>query len=853
MGSDAAQIRAWKKRLDGVVTKRTKLKTRLLKILETPNQPPEVRLENFNNERKKLLSDEHDQGFFWQPHFDWFWDNVTSFLSILGIHRVPSSGSKLFKQLQIEPDLELQLTDDLNFVPNASHALDSKTYRKALIDNPLAALADLKFRLNLLTAESGKKLTPVFKRLYELKPQLNAATYQTFLEILYQYQPIKTLTFFYSKYRKNQSETPDSLDFVEQYMMARALIDAFVSNHSDINAHQHNIHYLLILLSISRFDKKSFFATKPQIPSDLLLKLLNTSQDSQDSNAISNLPSIIYDNYAYHIKMAITEKLSEETRNVRQAQSRASIVADKHDIQLDVLLDIYKYFDPEQHPLLIHFCRQACELLVQDLRKNEEEKTWLTGHQGYRTIRFIAKELLGTWKDAEPGATSLYRPNDHLDMLDTVHHRIACIPGIYKFAEKCAMEIILESLQASESIYLTTASKIRSHYYQRLNPEITNWIMIRVRHFNPALLPSLQHILVDVVYYNEADLPAQSQPLDAEYSVEQYLPGIDNYLSDANLARESLDAEKENRATASAIALFVQLLEHPQLRSEYLQRAHATLTSKFRHLYITESLYLHWDAAITRKQKTLCSWDMILLNAHTAESNGEKEGEASIVNVARYCELAVIAKNDHDFVEEYQQSQRVLCTFSKLMQQPFENPSELDAAFSEILPQLKEHYIDQDLNIYWEQLILKQQAQFCTWDLAKLSGLSSLGSNSTDSYLDQAKSHYLSAQRYYNNELLREYKLSKSAVQAFARFMEEPCQTEISKAIRFLSKLKIYLTSEQYQNWFNHLKSLEPEPSNGSWISFFEKPNAQPSPAADTASPGNSQMDDQPLAQKAGL
>ncbi|MDP1602305.1 MAG: hypothetical protein Q8M03_03485 [Legionella sp.] len=473
-----ALIRAWQRKISSVTTKRDELKKELLAILENPDAIFLRRLNNFTERQKMLLSEKHQQGRVWKPHFNWFFALLSPFFSLFKLSR-PQSGSKLRMALEKEsaPTFELLSLGDYAACKGQEIPEDSN-FEDAIFSESTDALADLKLRFSRLNpATSDSDFKQAIERLYALKYRLNPFLYQHLLKILYTNLPEKTAPYFYKIYQEEHYDTPAQQDYIELHMLARTVMDNFVINRQDIHVHMHSILYLLISLSVS--EKKIYSTFQQQDPVKKLL-------DSWDTS---------FDHFATFYQHLIDSIRSVDELNVRQAQEKVSTQSNAQEGLTHTLRNIFTKFSPRIHPLLHHVARLSLEQLLLDfnkanksLKENESrDLSWIPGHHGFDTIEFIATKIIKT----KP-IKRLDDVEDQQKLLDPMIYA-PIIPADMQYAEKCAIELILS--QSIEKINCRhRAEHLRDNAEIPLSETAISWITSRVSHVAPKRRPSLQRI-----------------------------------------------------------------------------------------------------------------------------------------------------------------------------------------------------------------------------------------------------------------------------------------------------------------------------------------------------------------------
>lgn len=851
----AVRIRAWKKKIATVETGRKALQSELLNILSAEsryqknsemddliNSDEEV-LKAFEKKRERLLNAEHQQGFLWKPQFEWFNAFLSNYLPFLSWIFIKQPGSKLYAALSEEPKLHLYLTkEQLATEPKVQNVINTaEDYEQSLYENPEAALDDVRYRLSQLKSEvDPDSMNDLLNRLYALKQLVCPQIYQAIMNTLFMQKPFEAFTFFYTKYQLNQHSTPMPNDFIEHHMMARALLDLYVrrvntleeqennENTDFLNLHLHSIQYLLILLSMRDYCNNTESM-------DLIPQLFK-----------GEIPDQVYSNHASAIKETICNKQPQKDReNLNVVKLLNS--TDNDESPRAVLVEIYKWLKPAKsdNPLLICFASLACEQLFIDYRKYSEEPSWHFHHEGYETIQFIAREIIETLGKNDRLILTLTEKGLHEDIANPENHFPTLFPRpVFHEAELFARRIMLESaplLEGSNNIEaLDYARKIRVELHPQLDEAVIDWILLRVRHINPDLLPALEHILRKIHIYDEQDFPDHYpvSPLKAiKDTPEQLLEKIDLNIEKAKEAQASLQANPENTAVKIVIDAFIALLKHPQLTSIHLKKAYEEILIKpFHENYFSKKLHKKLNQAIFEKQKELCIWTI-----ETVPALDQAQTIDSRLLPALVSEQFELAQKTHEtnFTKEFKHARLAVGYFAFLIQTPSPSAEALNDAYT-VLPLLGKSYISPALNKRWEKHIFEKHAELCHWSLDRLKENKIAFNNKVPlltqvlQYLNKAK---LMAER---KQLLEEYNYSKSAAQAFALFMEDPSANieELDRARSCLILLYFYLTAEQYKDWSQQLKkciAAAPVSLSNSGVHTLYSPTQSNHNASDTS------------------
>lgn len=695
-------LRLWKQKIASAPTRRLEIKSELLKLatLET-NDDIDKKYAAFLRRRRVLLSENHGQGFTWVPHLQWLWGLFSFFFPATW---QPFPGSKIRQVL--EEELTLPSFDVLgehalvSQSPKAEALTSQCDFEKALLNNPGIALNDLNHALDQLSeATSQEALPSLFERLAMLKKYVDPLVYYRLLEKLYQHQPLSTLRYFYTLYQSDGKEMPDGHDFVEQHLWVKTVLDKFVKNSETA---VYNVQILLIFLSavppavIPKDLLPHLFLSKKEQPIDFFKELFELWADKPE-NTLSILTTV-YGNHRSNLQAQIRDRLDTTTLQSRRLNSQFSVTKGDGTSYIKMLEDIHEYIKPVQHPLLKHLARQAAEQLLAiyyQTENVEKDAIWHDRHEGAETFRVIGKIL-------EKPCIVPSKYETYLNGLDPLSHAMDMIPASpydFKHAERCAIEIISGAIVSTEMAVIN-ARRIRQHYGQVKNPSpfIISWILNRVKPFNPDAITSLTYILRDVAIYGPEDLPSH-ELTDFPYKPAELEKLIEEQLTTLALASKKRQAKEENQASAVLLNQLIQLINHPNVDPEMLNKAQNIL-AEFK-VYLTQSLETVLSNHIRQRQKELCKWEKSTLGVFETG-----DGEWDLEQVSNLKSSALLAGYENQFLKEYRESQKAINVFAFVL----ENINKKD-----IHALRHAHAVLEDLQVYltdnqyqeWQKQIVK--------------------------------------------------------------------------------------------------------------------------------------------------
>ncbi|VEG90800.1 hypothetical protein [Legionella spiritensis] len=810
---DEALLQAWKKKLEKIETSHDDLRNRFLAILEQEHASVYKRKTEFYQLKNKLTSDEHGQGFSWTPHFQWFWNLLSFFLPTSWLNSIQPKGSRLRQALEEKPVFSTELlTLEKNEHGNiAVEKLDDEQFEAALFDVPeqaRKALHDAANRLNDLTPECDEEtVTNLIERVYALKSRLDPLSYQRLLVPLYQHHPRTTLAFFYEQYRQDQKSIPDEQDFIEQHLMAKAMMDQWVCSSPDINIHRHNIHYLLIFLTLSQYDTfhpnllhKSYrdyqSRNKSLIPEDFIRHLL--TEWVHEGKARVNF-SASYKIIKDALENAFPDEFLEEKRRHSSGDPFAN--------PLTMLRFIFTRLLPQDksskhramtdQPLMVHIAREACTRLLLDYEQSSDDPIWKTSSAGSETMKLLSDDILATWL-----------PNFALTNDRTIRHellnpdRISSIPPSFKRPEDVVRRITFPSAQDGFDPVIAAR-----HYRSQINPafmtESIEWILLRIKETRPYLDEKrLRHILADTKFFDEKDLPPVMDKARLTDPVDILIKNIRAGLEKAREQREAFDAPSENESVQQAVHSFHDLLHHPDFDGDALGKAYSILAELRTH-YLTDRLHKQWEKIILDKQARRCLWDQKQLESSGRESLSIKEIQDTL-------DEARVGHN-HDLNKEYKSAKQAVLAFARLMEDDSLDDASLNQA-CQIVQTLKFYYISNELYEQWSDDIQNKQKTRCTWDQARISEECIETDKSSRLLLSCAKDNVLKAQSSNYTDLDKEYDYAKQAVLAFAGFMENGLSGSsfVGEAHQILQTLRQhYITDELYGQWNSIILSTQ--------------------------------------------
>jgi hypothetical protein len=593
-----ALIRAWKLKISGVDSKRQDLKAELLAILDDPVYIPLTRVANFKEKQNALLGVQHEQGWFWDSHFNWLFSLLSPVFSFFNWGN-PQPGSRLRMALAEEPVPEKfpMLTLEDYDTCDCLEINEDNTYEEALFSQPGAALCDIKSRLNALIRDTPNvDLQQLLERLYALKYRLDPFLYQHLLEQLYTAHPKETVLFFYKIYQNEQYETPAEQDCVELHMLARTIMDNFVINRQDIHVHNHSELYLFILLSIS---DKSIYPESEQNQADPVETLLESWDTGFDRFEIIH----------QDLRKRLNQLLTAEEQTSRRSTQLLSNQENASEGLLQTLKDIFDKFHPRIHPLLGHIARLSLEQLLLDYKKDEltlgendiHDLNWRAGHHGYDTISFIVTTLIHTGPIKRLGTFEQQQK-----LLDpTLYAPI--FPAEMRTGEKYAIELILAQAMG-EYFFQNRARHIRCYSNIPLSDATISWIIIRVAHVAPNLASSLKHILKNIAVYEPASLASLELSHPAQPTSQELIGNFLEHLAAAKEAAKKLDSEGENAAVRNALTAFNHCLSCCTLNSAELEILFNECQSSLYQYYISTDLAQKWRLQIWALQAKITRW-----------------------------------------------------------------------------------------------------------------------------------------------------------------------------------------------------------------------------------------------------
>lgn len=658
-------LRLWKQKIESAPTRRLEIKNELLKLTTLEkNDDIQKKYTAFLNRRRALLNENHGQGFTWEPHLQWLWGWFSFFLPAAW---KPFPGSKMRQALEEEPTISsFKVLDEDAPIPELTQTEEKNTsqhnFEDALLNNPGIALIDLNHELDQLSETTSQEaLPPLFERLALIKTYVDPLVYYQLLEKLYKHQPLNALRHFYNLYQNDDKDMPNGHDFIEQHLWVKTVLDTFVKN-SETTVY--NVQILLIFLS----------AVPPaEIPQSLLPYLLSGEKGQpidffnelfelwadKPEDALGLL-STVYGKHRSNLQKQIRARLDSNTLQSRRLNNQFSVTKGDGASYIKMLEDIHEYIKPAKHPLLKHLARQAAEQLLAIYYQTEDaekEPIWREQHEGAETFRLIGKLL-----DKPPIVPSKYKT--YVNGLDPLSHAMDIIPASpydFKHAERCAVEIILGAVLSTE-MAIINARHIRQTYSQFKNPSpfLISWILKRVKPFNPDAIAGLTYALRDLTIYSPDDLPSH-EITDFPHKPAELEKLIEEQLITLALASKKRQANEEKQASATLLNQLVQLINHPDIDPEMLNKAQ-NLLEKFKD-YLTLALKAALENTIQQRQTDLCKWEKSRLGAFDT-----REEKLDLDNVSTLKLKALTAGYQRQFLQQYLQSQKAVNVFAVVLE-----------------------------------------------------------------------------------------------------------------------------------------------------------------------------------------
>ncbi|KTD18359.1 hypothetical protein [Legionella jordanis] len=598
---DSLQIRFWKRELEQTITDRTVLKKELLDLLSDNEKLPYQCLYNFNKKRNALLGDEHDQGWSWTSHFDWFWN----FLLYLGfIKENPMAGSKLRQVLTKTPPGRLVILNPAELAERESgdsqdFKLDKdEDFEQALFSDSPEALLDVSNRISTLAKlETGLRPHPdlyelqiaelqiALKRLEAIKYRLAPEHYRQYLEELFDKAPQVCLSFFYNLHREERTEDfTQPHEYFESYYMTRALLDQFVAPRGEIKEDPINatLYELLYLIAVLVTDENQFQS------------LINTSGEV---NAL----------YKSHLK--VKEKILpmlEATMDQTRFKSK------DYDNPLTLVEDIFTYLNPSSSTLLRQIARLATEQLAITLKSaitHDKRQDWFPKSIAYLVLQFLTTNITGTWKQS---SHKFFEEPSACDALVSPYSYGSKVPSLYQRAERCATEILINgAMSEGKRLGFVKAREILKDYMKDPKPYEMDWIFSRIKAVQPELLPPIEALFKNPPhYYNEEILKLWSDSAIPQENTEDLFNKVHQLVKQAYEANLRYDLNIENECNQEALSLFYHFLKRSDLTPTQIASALYDLLPTFKETCARDVLIKLWEIELRELHKRSFHWSL---------------------------------------------------------------------------------------------------------------------------------------------------------------------------------------------------------------------------------------------------
>ncbi|CEK11416.1 hypothetical protein [Legionella hackeliae] len=569
--SEEALIFAWQKKLKETETNRKHLKIELLEIL-AKDTSANLRLTEFQTRRRELLGENHQQGWNWTANFNWLWNFL--FVVSFGLFKTNlQTGSRLREALFDTPKPDTQVLTQFEETAS-SLSLNEKEFEEALFSNPSQAFQDVQFRVQELKIDSSsEQKIDVITRLEAIKLRLPSQVYHSYLKKLFALASPECLTFYYTLYNKNDS--PTQHEFIEYYLIADALIKYFVSPNKVITAKETTHPYIFAAQELIIILSASDFNVKP------MEKLLFSIGLNKQENSCYEKRETVY----LEVKEKILALLAERIESHRFKWT-------DYNTQIKVVEDLYEYAKPKSHPLLVVVTRMLCEMFIQATYTASEEtkKEWLYPNQNYQTLKFFAKQILNSW----PATYELGDFEKNSDLLNPYMYGSG-VEANYRRAEKFTVDILLHAF-IFEDLALTTMRKICCRY--KLERMEVEWILGRVGAIYPDLIPKLQSILQDVVFFESQHLTKIPTKIQTDDLIDD--------IASALTARKNAGIKSENSFNETALCAINKLLNDCPLNTQQLNLIYNEfLLNNFHNYCISETLFQHWKEKIKDRRNEL--------------------------------------------------------------------------------------------------------------------------------------------------------------------------------------------------------------------------------------------------------
>ena len=600
------RIAQWKNKLNNVATDRTELKDELLGFLYDSD------LYAFDQKRRQLVDYDHQQNWFWTPHFNWLYKILR--VAFPGFTN-KKSGSRLRNALKSEVPVNIREVTVAEF--NA----DPIVYKEN--DEVADALNTLKANLRTNSSITGKDLT---EQLYALKPRMDSQLYFHCLQQLYKRFPREATSIFYSDYSPNQiAQNPK--EFVEVYMLAYALTEKFLLNVPQ-DLQMHNATSLILLLSVkdTKYLKKVLADWSDNSFASQANQIAESVFDKQNKKEMENKQRS-YEVSSLHID--VCPSVGEDTSDTKHYCS-----------PLDTLNKLSSNTPTMVHPLLSLFTRLAAEQLYIHHEPREHYASSAPTTYEEELMNFITKNIIpqpqitlsesGSSTSENTQSTSAppkkLRPItspkvafwDKWKNLSEHRH----IPEPLKLAEKCA--IILISLRKMYDNDIP-ASELRDFLVNHAKASLTatdvESILFRLSSSNDMTLQDrvTYHLLSKKIYTietYETDIdPIQNND---ELSIDERLTSIEKLLIEA----------KENRLQENILIKQVLInLKH------CLKETSCTIEQLSQMLiYVEELKHTYILQPLAEKLKK----DIFILHAKTLELSPVELEKADLLLLTEY-------------------------------------------------------------------------------------------------------------------------------------------------------------------------------------------------------------------------
>ncbi|MDI9817873.1 MULTISPECIES: hypothetical protein [unclassified Legionella] len=554
------------------------------------------RLDKFEERRKTLLSDEHNQGWSWIPNLNWLWSIISFFLPIR-INFQPGSALRQTLEKDITPPKVELLSLPDNSETSEIKFLNEENFQEAVFFNPHKALVDIQARMqktsddqpetilkrlgaikprlgfeayNALLTQFLKKFPQVEINAVQLKvEQLNAIkfllspeTYRKHLDALFQEDSKTCLRYHLTLYLEDQHEIPKPQEYIEHHLMARTLIKSVVpptSNEGELDT-LYAIHKLIAILG-------------------------STAEISENSHLL---------------RLIFTMKLDDAYKPVYEKLEGKPPEG--------IPLDFAKKNFSLSHPLLIQVTRLACEEILYNYPINRQPN-----EMEHLTLNFLVETALHKLRFG--ASAKLEHPDNRVELINPHAHGML-VPTEYQRAEHSALMILMHAAN-SENDGLAAARAIRSKYNH--SPMERDWIFARVNDRQPQLLSKLDYIFNKVTFYDTKDLSSLPKLSDDNPETTSLISVIQDCLTTANKAAANYDAATENQANQLAFRSLYQLINHPQLNSEQLDIIFYNLIPRLQHSCITTNLADDWFEQVKTNQQKILRWSASNANIDSAE------------------------------------------------------------------------------------------------------------------------------------------------------------------------------------------------------------------------------------------